>query len=78
MLRTPEERACVGRLDDLAGVHHLDPVAEAGHHGEVVRDEQHRHAGLALEFLDQGEDLRLHRDVERGGRLVGDEDVRAA
>ena len=28
------------------------------------------------EALDQRDDLRLHRDVERGGRLVGDDQLR--
>ena len=30
-------------LDDLAGVHHHDPVGAAGDHAHVVGDEQHRH-----------------------------------
>ena len=28
--------------------------------------------------VEQVEDLRLHRDVERGGRLVGEQQLRAA
>ena len=39
-------------------------------------DEQHRHAVFRLEIGEQLQDLRLHGDVERGGRLVGDEQVR--
>ena len=35
-------------------------------------------AGLARELLQQVEDLRLHRDVERRGRLVGDDQARLA
>ena len=31
---------------------------------------------LALQVADQVEDLRLHGHVERGGRLVGDEQLR--
>ena len=38
-------------------------------------DEQHRHAEVCLQVLEQREDLRLHGDVERGRRLVGDEQV---
>ena len=33
------------------------------------------HALLALQLLEQVEDLRLDRDVERGRRLVGDQEV---
>ena len=35
-------------LDDLAGVHHGDVVGAAGHHAEVVGDEDHGHVPLAL------------------------------
>ena len=31
---------------------------------------------VAAEALDQRDDLRLHGDVERGGRLVGDDQFR--
>ena len=40
---------------------------------EIVRDEQHRHSELFLEVVDQLQDLRLHGHVERGRRLVGDQ-----
>ena len=63
-------------LDDLAVVHHADAVGDLAHDAEVVGDEQHRHAEPLLRVLEQLEDLRLHRDVERGGRLVGDQQVR--
>ena len=33
-------------------------------------------AGPGGEVLDQRDDARLHRDVERGGRLVEDEQLR--
>ena len=38
-------------------------------------DEQKRHAEAALDVLQQLDDLRLHGDVERSGRLVGDEEL---
>ena len=69
---------------DRAGLHHPASVHDhylGGHIGddaEIVRDEQHRHAQLALQRADQLEDLRLDRDVERGGRLVRDEQRRPA
>ena len=62
-------------LDDLAALHDADPVGELAHDAEVVRDEQHRHAERGLRVLQQLQNLRLHRDVERGGRLVGDQQV---
>ena len=36
-------------------------------------DEQHAGFGAALHFPDELEDLRLRGDVERRGRLVGDQ-----
>ena len=49
-----------------------------GHHAEVVGDEHHRHVAVALLVGEQVEDLRLHGDVERGGGLVGEEQLGAA
>ncbi len=39
-------------------------------------DEEHAGAAAALHVLDQFQDLRLRRDVERGRRLVGDQERR--
>ena len=62
-------------LDDLALLHHADAVGELAHDAEVVGDEQKRHAEPLLDVLQQRDDLRLHGDVERGGRLVGDQQI---
>ena len=77
MLRVAEKRAGVGGFHDASGIHDLHVVAETGDDAEIVRHENDRHAELALEIFDEGEDLRLHGDVEGGGRFVGDEDVGA-
>ena len=50
-------------------------LRDLAHDAEVVGDEQKRHAEPLLEVLQQLDDLRLHGDVERGGRLVGDEQI---
>ena len=66
-------------LHDLARVHHDHARAEVGDDAEVVGDEDHRHARCrACSDRMQVEDLGLDRDVERGGRLVGDEQPRLA
>jgi hypothetical protein len=62
-------------LDDLAALHHHQPVGAVGGHPEVVRDQQHRGARLAGERLEVIEDLPLHGDVQRAGRLVGDQQL---
>ena len=46
------------------------------HHPEVVRDEEVGEVELVLEVLEQVDDLGLDRDVERGDRLVGDDQLR--
>ena len=63
-------------LADLAEVHDGDPVADVLHHREVVGDEDQRQAVARLHVLEQVEDLRLHRHVERGDRLVADDQLR--
>ncbi len=71
--RAPERRAHVAVLDDLPRIHHGDAVGRFGHHAEVVRDQDDRHAELCLQPLQELEYLRLDGDVERGRRLVGDQ-----
>ena len=64
-------------LDDLARLHHRDPVGDVGDDTEVVRDE---HDAQVLHFaqpLELPEDLCLHGHVERGRRLVGEQHLRA-
>ena len=65
-------------LDELAAVHHRDHVGVPGDDAEVVGDEDDRHVAVLALLLDQVEDLRLHRHVERRGRLVGEQHRRAA
>ena len=43
-----EEVGAGGGLDNLTGVHNGQAVRRLRHHPEVVGDEQHRQAGLAL------------------------------
>ena len=73
MLRRAQEGLALGELDDLAGVHDRHAVRHLRDDAEVVGDQQQRHAALGLQLRQQVEDLRLDGDVERGGRLVGDQ-----
>src|SRR5712691_11288274 len=63
-------------LDDLAGVHHGDPVAHLRDDAQVVRHEDQGHARLPLDVLEEIEVLRLDGDVEVRRGLVGDDDPR--
>ena len=52
-----------------------DLVAHAADDVQVVRDHEQADAALALEVEQQVQDLRLHRDVERRGRLVAHDEL---
>ena len=65
-------------LDDAAGMEHRHRLAELCDEAEVVGDEEHGGIVAVLEVVDQAQNLALHRDVEGGGRLVGDDEARPA
>jgi hypothetical protein len=77
VLRRGEDRFRPVVLLHLAVLHHIDVLREGPHDRQVVGDQDHRHAVARLEVLDELQDLRLHGDVERRRRLVGDQEVRA-
>ena len=60
----------------MAEVHDQHAVGDVPDDVEVVRDEDVGEAEVALEVLEQVEDLRLHRHVERRDRLVADDQLR--
>ena len=78
MLRIVEDRRPRRTFHHAAGIHHRDLIGHLGNDAEIVGDQDDRHAGLRLQLAQQVEDLRLHRDIERGGRLVGDQQIRLA
>ena len=51
-------------------------AATLRHDSEIVGDENHGEAEIALQLREKFEDLFLHGDVERGGRFIGDENAR--
>ena len=63
-------------LDDPAMAHDADMVCERGDDGEVVADPDQRRAELRDQLLHLGQNLGLHGDIERGGRLVADDQFR--
>ena len=76
MLRLLDDVAHRADLGDAAGVHDGDAVGGLGDDAHVVGHQHHRRAVVAAQTLQQGDDLRLDRDVERGRRLVGDDEAR--
>ena len=78
MLRRAEHVGDRPALDDTAGVHDDDVVTHLGHDAQVVRDQQDRHPALVAKVEQQVEDLLLDRHVERGRRLVRDQELGVA
>ena len=76
MLGRRVELLLVRDLGDLAEVHHHHPVGDVPDDVQVVRDEDVGEPEVALQVLEQVEDLRLHRHVEGGDRLVADDQLR--
>ena len=75
MLRRAEQILDRRLFDDAPEIHDGDAAREMLDHREVVADEDIAQAEVASQVVQQIEDLRLHRHVERGGRLVADHDL---
>ena len=58
-----------------AHVQNRDLVASFRHQSEIMGNKQYGQATLALEVQQQLQDLRLDGDIERRGRLVGDNQI---
>ena len=62
-------------LDQETDVHHRHPVADVFDHAQVVGDEQVGQVKVSLQVLEQVQHLCLDRYVERGNRLVADDQL---
>ena len=65
-------------FDDLPQVHDGHSLAHVGNDAHIVRDEDGRHTEAPLQLPQYLQHLRLNRHVERGDRLVGDDQLRLA
>ena len=63
-------------LADPAAIHHGDSVRQLRDNGKVVRDKQVRQAESVTQIGQQIDDRGLHRHVERGDRLVANDEAR--
>ena len=63
-------------LDQVSQVHHCHAVSQIAHHTQIVGDEEIRHARSTLNLLEQIQNLRLNRDIQRTGAFVADNQPR--
>ena len=73
MLRREENVLRRTFFNDASGVHDGDTIGDLGNDTKVVSDEEKSEFHFAAELVEQFEDLFLHRDIESGGGLIGDE-----
>ena len=63
-------------LHDAAQIHHSDDIGDMTNDGQVVRDHHIGQSQPVLQLLQQVDNLCLDRDVQRGDRLVSDDQIR--
>ena len=62
-------------LHRLAGPHHSDPRRHLRHHRQAVRNKDICKPELALQLLQQQQNLRAHGNVQRRNRPVRDNEL---
>ena len=64
---------CLERFHDPSSIKHHDAIAKGGDEIDIVADQDQSHPPPSDEFIDQHQQLRLNRHIERRCRLVGDQ-----
>jgi histidine ammonia-lyase len=77
MLGRSDQRLGLADFLDRAVAEHDDAVRHLGNDREVVRHIERRRAVLAHDLLEGAQHLDLRRHVERGRRLIEDDETRA-
>ena len=76
MLRSGENVGCAAMLNDGAVLHYSDLFANVRGNAKVVSYEKHRQLKRGAQLVKQVEHLLLHGHVQRGNRLIGDNQAR--
>jgi hypothetical protein len=63
-------------LNDATGIHDGNPVSQACDNRKIMRYPDQCRTRLAHQALHLVQDLPLNRDVERSGRLIGNDERR--
>ena len=73
MLRRQQYGSSRADFNDLPPMHYRNAVGQILNDTEIMRDEEIGNVTLALQILEQVQNLRLHRYVQRRGRFVANE-----
>ncbi len=76
--RLCEQCIAAGHFHQPPGVHHPHLICHAPRHAQIMRNQQQPHLTLLLNLLQQCQYLRLHRNIQRRGRFIRDEQRRIA
>ena len=77
MLRGRVDRVLFGNFHNFAKIHHRDTVRDMPHHRKIMSDEQIGQPHIALQILQQIDDLRLDGNIKRRDRLITHNKARA-
>ena len=76
VLGVPQQFVGLSQFHVLTHVHDGDAIGDMAHDAQVVGDEEIGQTKLPLQVLEQIDDLRLHRDIQGGDGLVGQDHLR--
>src|SRR5262245_33065295 len=76
MSRICKQRFAWSDLDNAAEMHHRNAIGDMLHHGEIVGNENIGKPKPALQIAQEIKHLRADRNVERGYRLVANNQLR--
>jgi len=76
MQRALKDGIHIGKLHDLAGIHHRHAVRHLSDNTEVMSDQNNRGIGPFAQLADQIKDLRLNGNIQGSGGLISNQQAR--
>ncbi|CSD24982.1 Uncharacterised protein [Vibrio cholerae] len=76
MLRCAKHFGSRTELHQITTVHHRYAISNVRNHTHIVSNQHATHIILLTQFANQIQDLVLNRHIQRGGRFIGDDQIR--
>ena len=76
MQRTGKQLIYLGIFHRMPRIHHEYPIGHLTHHAHIVCDEHHRGTEFCFHAVDELQNLCLYGHIERGCRLIANQEVR--